>query len=68
MVETWKLLAGGAAVVLTFGVVATALDVELSPPVVAGLVAFAALSVAVNYALVRRSYRVGRRLGGDEKE
>jgi len=68
MVETWKLLAGVAAVVLTFGIIATASGVDLTPPVIAGLLAFAILSVVINYALVRRSYRVGRRLGGDEEE
>jgi hypothetical protein len=68
MVETWKLLVGGAVVVLTFGVVATGLNVDLSPPVVAGLLIFAVAIVAINYVLFKRSYRVGQRLGGDEEK
>lgn len=67
MVETWKLLVGGAVVVLTFGVVATALNVDLSPPVVAGLLIFAVAIVAINYVIFKRSYRAGRKLGGDEE-
>jgi hypothetical protein len=66
MVETWKVLAGLAGLTVTFGVIASVLGVELTPPVVVGLIVVTVVISAINYAMFKRSYRVGRQLGGDD--
>lgn len=66
--ETWKLLAGLSVVLVVFGAIVATVDVDLSSPLVLGVLIFAVLFSAISYTLGKRGYERGKVIGEAMRE
>ena len=61
--ETWKVMAWAAGIFALFGVVVTVGNVPISGPGALGVLAVVAVAAVVMYALGKRGFRIGQRIG-----
>ncbi|WEL18787.1 MULTISPECIES: hypothetical protein [unclassified Halorhabdus] len=66
--ETWKAMAWTAVVVVLFGAVVSVVDISVSGPTVLAILAGVAVGSVIFYAISKKGYQFGRRLGEQMSE
>ena len=66
--DAWKAMLAASVVLALFAVVVSVAEIELTGPVVVGVLVGAAVASGVIYVVSKRGYRIGRQVGENMRE